>query len=131
MSAAGLILAAEAESIEVNLNSFEELSLWVILGISLLALAFAMYLMRQVLAVPEGTEKMREISGAIQEGSRAYLRRQFRTLAIFVAILTAGLLALPVGEVNGSPGIVKLARSIAFLLGAGFSATIGLVGMTL
>jgi len=126
-----LVLAAEGGSIEVRLNSFEQLSLYVILAISILALAFAYYLVRQVLSAPEGTEKMKAISGAIQEGSRAYLSRQFRTLSFFVVLLTLGLLALPVSKVNGSASVIKIARSIAFLMGAGFSATIGFVGMSL
>jgi K(+)-stimulated pyrophosphate-energized sodium pump len=124
-------LAVEGGSIDVNLDSFEELSLYVILGISLLALLVAGYFARQVLAAPRGTAKMIEISEAIQEGSRAYLRRQFKTLTFFVALLTVGLLFLPVGAVSGSEGTVKFARSIAFLMGAGFSASIGFVGMTL
>ncbi|HEX2054158.1 MAG TPA: sodium-translocating pyrophosphatase [Actinomycetota bacterium] len=125
------LLAVEGGSIDVQLNSFEELSLYIILGISLLALLVAGYFARQVLAAPRGTPEMIAISDAIQEGSRAYLRRQFKTLAIFVALLTLGLFFLPVGEVSGEPGTVKFARSIAFLLGAGFSASIGFVGMTL
>jgi len=127
----GLILAAEGGSIKVTLSSAEEFSLYVILGISVLALGLAAYFRRQVLSKEEGTEKMKEISAAIQEGSQAYLRRQFKTLGIFVVLLTFGLLALPVGQVNGSQIVIKLARSIAFLLGAGFSASIGFTGMSL
>ncbi|MBW3588592.1 MAG: sodium-translocating pyrophosphatase [Actinobacteria bacterium] len=126
-----VVLAAEGQSIDVRLSSFEETSLWVILAISVFALAFALYLRRQVLSYPQGTPKMIEISEAIQEGSRAYLNRQFRTLGIFVAILTLGLLALPTGVTSLDPMIIRIARSVAFLLGAGFSATIGFVGMTL
>jgi K(+)-stimulated pyrophosphate-energized sodium pump len=126
-----VVLAAEGESIDVTLNSFEETSLWVILGISVLAIVFALYLRRQVLSHAQGTPKMIEISEAIQEGSRAYLNRQFKTLAIFVVLLTLGLIALPTGATKIDPMVVRIARSVAFLLGAGFSATIGFVGMTL
>jgi K(+)-stimulated pyrophosphate-energized sodium pump len=126
-----LYLAVEGGSIDVQLDSFEQTSLYIILGISVLALLVAGYFAQQVLAAPRGTKKMIEISDAIQEGSRAYLKRQFSTLSIFVVLLTLGLFFLPVGEVSGSPGTVKFARSIAFLLGAGFSASIGFVGMTL
>jgi K(+)-stimulated pyrophosphate-energized sodium pump len=126
-----LILAVEGESIDVQLNSFEDLSLIVILAISVGALLVARYFARQVLAAPEGTEGMIAISRAIQEGSRAYLNRQFRTLIVFVVILTLGLLALPVGNVTADPNVIKVARSIAFLLGAGFSAAIGFIGMSL
>jgi K(+)-stimulated pyrophosphate-energized sodium pump len=126
-----LILAVEGRSIEVNLVPFEETSLWVILATSVLALIVANYFAKQVLRAPEGTEQMRSISVAIREGSSAYLRRQFRTLGIFTAILTFGLLALPVGAVSGPPTVIRVARSVAFLMGAGFSAIIGFVGMTL
>lgn len=127
----GLILAVEGKSLDVNINSAEELSLYVILAISVFALLVAGYFARQVLAAPEGSAKMIEISRAIQVGSQAYLKRQFSTLSIFVIILTIGLYALPVGEVSGSASTIKFARSIAFLLGAGFSAAIGFIGMSL
>ncbi len=117
---------SEARPLNIQLSDFDIASLWGILGISLLALLFAGYLVRQVLAQPEGTEAMKNIARAIQEGSRAYLRRQFRTVAFFVVLLTFGLLALPAPSIG-----VKVARSVAFLLGAGFSAIIGFVGMTL
>jgi len=125
------LLAVEGGSIDVQLNSFEQSSLYVILAISILALLVAGYFARQVLAAPKGTKKMIEISDAIQEGSRAYLKRQFRTLSVFVVILTIGLFFLPTGTVTGNPDIIRFARSVAFLLGAGFSATIGFVGMSL
>src|SRR5688572_7649372 len=97
-----LYLAVEGGSIDVQLDSFEQMSLYIILGISVLALLVAGYFAKQVLAAPRGTEKMIEISDAIQEGSRAYLKRQFSTLSIFVVILTLGLFFLPVGEVSGN-----------------------------
>ncbi|HVE76802.1 MAG TPA: sodium-translocating pyrophosphatase [Actinomycetota bacterium] len=125
-----LALAAEGKSLDVTLNSLEETALWVILAISVLALGVAFYLRAQVLSAPEGTEKMKEISRAIQEGSNAYLRRQFSTLSLFVILLTIGLFFLPAGAVKADETIIKVARSIAFLLGAGFSAAIGFIGMT-
>lgn len=93
--------------------------------VAVAALVMAAVLARQVLAADEGTVKMREIAQAVQEGATAYLRRQFRTLALFAAIVFALLWLLP-----GESGI-KLGRSIFFLLGAGFSATIGFLGMWL
>ncbi|MGZ5306225.1 MAG: sodium/proton-translocating pyrophosphatase, partial [Actinomycetota bacterium] len=74
------VLAQESGPIQAVFGSFEDKSLWVILVISLVALVFAYYLVREVLAAPEGTEKMKEIAKAIQEGAKAYLSRQFRTL---------------------------------------------------
>ena len=63
------VLAQEAGSIKASFGSFENRALWVILGVSVLALLFAYYLVREVLAAPEGTEKMKEIARAIQEGA--------------------------------------------------------------
>ena len=59
----------------------------IVLAISLAALAFAAYLIRAVLAAGQGTVKMREIAQAVQEGAAAYLRRQFRTLAVFAVVM--------------------------------------------
>ena len=97
----------------------------VIAVIAVLALVVAVVLRRQVLAAPEGTPGMRAIATAIQEGAQAYLNRQFRTLVLFALVVFALLFLLP-GE-----GGVKLGRSIAFLVGAGFSAAIGYLGMWL
>ncbi|HUF59738.1 MAG TPA: sodium-translocating pyrophosphatase [Actinomycetota bacterium] len=127
------ILAQEGGPLEVIFTSTETTYLWVIFGISLLALAFAYYLVREVLAAPEGTEKMKEIARAIQEGAKAYLSRQFRTLGIFLALLTVLLFfILPAPENAAHSELsIKLGRSVAFILGAGFSALTGYVGMWL
>ena len=98
---------------------------YIVLAISLGALAVAWALRAQVLAADEGTEKMREIAGAVQEGAAAYLARQFRTLSYFVAIVFLLLFALP-GATD-----IRIGRSIFFLLGAGFSALVGYNGMWL
>ncbi|MBR7835317.1 sodium-translocating pyrophosphatase [Actinospica durhamensis] len=94
--------------------------------VALAALAVAGYLVREVNAASEGTEKMKEIAGAVQEGATAYLARQFRTLSIFAAVAFFLLLALPADNWN-----VRIGRSVFFLLGAGFSAVTGTVGMRL
>ena len=48
-----------------------------------------------MLAASQGTEKMQEIALAVQEGAAAYLRRQFRTLSVFVVLIFFLLLPLP------------------------------------
>ncbi len=98
---------------------------YIILGISLAALAVAYGLRAQVLAADEGTEKMREIAATIQEGAAAFLGRQFRTLSYFVGIVFVLLFLLP-----GSQEI-RVGRSIFFLVGAAFSALVGYNGMWL
>jgi K(+)-stimulated pyrophosphate-energized sodium pump len=127
------VLAQEGGPIEAVFGSFETTMLWLILGVSLLALVFAYYLVREVLAAPEGTEKMKEIARAIQVGAKAYLSRQFRTLGIFLALLTIALFfILPVPK-NAEHGefSLRFGRSAAFILGAAFSALTGYVGMWL
>jgi K(+)-stimulated pyrophosphate-energized sodium pump len=127
------VLAVEGGPIQAVFGSFENTWLWVILGISLLALLFAYYLVREVLAAPEGTERMKEIALAIQEGAKAYLSRQFRTIGVFLLILMVVLFfVLPVPEDAAySDLVIRLGRSIAFILGAGFSAVTGYAGMWL
>ena len=98
---------------------------YVVLGISLIALAIAWGLRAQVLSNDEGTEKMKEIAGAVQEGAAAYLNRQFKTLSYFVAVVFVILFALP-GAAD-----IRIGRSIFFLVGAGFSAFVGYNGMWL
>ncbi|MFF2832065.1 sodium-translocating pyrophosphatase [Cellulosimicrobium cellulans] len=97
----------------------------VIAVIALVALVFAFVLRRQVLAADDGTAKMQDIAQAVQEGAGAYLSRQFRTLALF-AVIVFGLLFLLPGD-----GGIRVGRSVAFLVGAGFSAAIGYLGMWL
>ena len=127
------VLAQEGGPIDAVFGSFETNALWVILVISLVALVFAYYLVREVLAAPEGSPKMREIATAIQVGAKAYLSRQFRTVAVFMAIITVLLFfALPVPEdAAHSEFALRFGRSLAFLLGAAFSAITGYVGMWL
>jgi len=110
-------------SVQVSGNNLTYV--YVILGISLLALAIAYALRAQVLAQGEGTAKMQDIATAIQEGAAAYLARQFKTLSVFVAIVFVLLFALP-GDME-----IRIGRSIFFLVGAGFSALVGYNGMWL
>jgi K(+)-stimulated pyrophosphate-energized sodium pump len=99
---------------------------YVVLAISLIALAIAWVLRAQVLAASDGTEKMREIAAAVQEGAAAYLARQFRTLSYFVGIVFFLLFALPADTTS-----IRIGRSLFFLMGAGFSALVGYNGMWL
>jgi K(+)-stimulated pyrophosphate-energized sodium pump len=94
--------------------------------IAVIALVVAALLIRDVLAASEGTPKMREIARAVQEGAAAYLRRQFKTLGVFVVIIFFVLLVLPATSES-----VRFGRSIFFLVGALFSAFTGFTGMSL
>ena len=104
-------------------------NLMVIVGVAIVALAalgFAGYLVKEVLSSDEGTERMKEIAGAVQEGAAAYLQRQFKTLSIFVVLVFFLLFLLP-AETTAE----KIGRSLFFVVGAVFSATTGYMGMWL
>ena len=93
--------------------------------IGLVALAMGVKFRQEVLAAPEGTENMRVIGLAVQEGAQAYLTRQFKTLAVFALIAFALLFVLP-GDAS-----IRIGRSLFFVVGAVFSAAIGYLGMSL
>ncbi|HEY3977607.1 MAG TPA: sodium/proton-translocating pyrophosphatase, partial [Streptosporangiaceae bacterium] len=99
----------------------------VVLVIALLALAVAGVLVREVLAASQGSPKMQEIAKAVQEGAAAYLRRQFKTIGVFVVLIFFLLLILPA---DGGASI-RIGRSVFFLVGAVFSALAGFTGMSL
>src|SRR5665213_351395 len=99
---------------------------WIVAVVALLALGVAFALVREVLAAAQGTENMKRIAGAVQEGASAYLRRQFRTLGVFAVIVFFLLLLLPADSGNQ-----RIGRSIFFLVGAVFSGITGYTGMWL
>lgn len=86
----------------------------------ILGLLFALYLIRYVLKQDQGTDRMREISGAIKEGALAFLRREYRILAIFVIAVTIVLGVIP----NLGPAV-----AFAFIFGAVCSGLAGFIGM--
>jgi K(+)-stimulated pyrophosphate-energized sodium pump len=96
-------------------------------ALALVALGGAAALVKSILAAGTGTDKMREISGAVQEGASAYLRRQFRALGIFVVIAVVLLFLLPA---EGGTD-VRVGRSVFFIVGALFSSFIGWAGMNM
>jgi K(+)-stimulated pyrophosphate-energized sodium pump len=98
----------------------------VVAVVALAALAVGYVLLKEVLAAGQGTDKMQDIAKAVQEGAAAYLNRQFRTLGIFVVIVFALLFALPADDLAE-----RIGRSLFFIVGAAFSATIGYLGMWL
>ncbi len=98
----------------------------VVLLIALGALGMAYMFRQEVLAAGEGTDNMKNIAQAVQEGANAYLQRQFRTLGIFAVIAFFALLLLPADDMT-----VRIFRSIFFVIGAGFSSAVGYLGMNL
>ena len=116
----------------VDVTGLNYTILVVVALIAVAAIGVAFVLAREVLAASEGTENMKKIAGAVQEGAAAYLARQFRTLAVFAVLVVILLYFLPVPDsADHSAQVLKLSRSVFFLVGASFSAITGYVGMWL
>jgi K(+)-stimulated pyrophosphate-energized sodium pump len=128
MSGTSITLAAESGG--VSLSNSNVTYVIVAAVFALVALAFAAWFTKSVLANGRGTSNMQEIAGAVQEGASAYLFRQFKTLAIFVVVAVVLLFLLPVHNTD-SETAVKIGRSLFFIVGAVFSSFIGGAGMAL
>ena len=90
---------------------------------SICALGFALYQVLQVSRFDEGTEKMKEIANAVREGASAYLKRQYRSVAIFFLAVFLLLLILAFS------GYLVIFVPFAFLTGGLFSGLAGFCGM--
>ena len=117
---------------------------WLVPVAGVSAVLYALWLARDVLSRDAGTPAMQEIGGMIFEGAMAFLRRQYRTIAIF-ALLTSVLIGVIVGSVSDgvrqvqpdltyggviiSPTTEGLMTGIAFLVGAICSGLAGYIGM--
>src|ERR1700720_2947894 len=78
------VIATEGGYQVFNMHGGEWLILIASALTAVLAILVGLFLMKGVLAEDEGTPKMREIAKAIQEGAMAYLRRQFKTIAVIL-----------------------------------------------
>ncbi len=110
----------------VEFSSSEYAVVWAVVVIAVVAIAIGFVLRQQVLAADEGTQGMRDIGRAVQEGAQAFLNRQFKTLAPFIVVVVVVLSFLPANSLDE-----RIGRSVAFLFGAGFSMAIGYLGMNL
>ena len=93
-------------------------TLYLIIGAGFLAILYSYIVSKQILSASSGNKKMQEIAGAIQEGARAYLNRQYRTIALvgaIIFIIITYLLGVWVG--------------IGYFIGAFLSGGAGYVGM--
>jgi len=127
----------------LNASRFEMISLWVVLGIAVLGLLYALLLRQQVMRFDTGTSGMRLVWDAIREGANAYLGRQLKTIIPLIIVLTVVLffsvyLVAPseaaaqrfAGASDAQVRLyVGLARAIAFVMGAVFSLLVGQFGM--
>ncbi len=127
---------AEGSYQAFGLSNHDKLWLYFALATGVIGIIVGLILARGVLAADTGTPKMREIAKAIQEGAEAFLRRQFRTIAIIVvpvAVLiffTATKVTRPNGTIALSFGQAGAYRVICFLFGAAFSGLTGFIGMS-
>ena len=95
-----------------------EFFLWIIPILALCALLFAAYKARYVSSASPGNARMQEIAGSIAEGASAFLRSEYKILAIFIVVLFV-LISL----------FINLGTGICFVIGAGFSMLAGYFGM--
>jgi len=91
---------------------------WIVVACGALAVLYGLFTGRQVLAANAGTQRMQEIAAAVQEGARAYLNRQYTTIAM-VGVVILLILGFTLG----------LRVAIGFGIGAVLSGAAGYVGM--
>jgi len=84
----------------------------------ILAVGYGLFNVRAILAKPAGDDKMQSIAAAIQEGAKAYMTRQYRTIA-YVALVLVVVIYLLLG----------LNTALGFIVGAASSALAGFAGM--
>jgi len=126
------------EAIQLPFGDEAWLPLFIVLGGALIALAFGAYWWKKTMKVDPGSERMRGVASAVQEGALAYLARQVKTMAPVVIVLGIGLFILYKNQYAfmeaQEPGIsttLGLGVAIAFLLGVTASYLAGYVGMEL
>ena len=116
-----------------------DLITWVIPIAGIAAVAFALYLARDVLSRDKGPQAMQDVADTIREGADAFVKRQYTTIGM-LALVGAVIIGLVIGLVE-SPDVAdvpKLANApigiltaIAFLVGAACSMASGIIGMTI
>ena len=131
-----LLHLAEGGYQDFALSSTDKTWLYLVLAAGVIGILVGLFLMKGVLAAEQGSEKMREIAKAIQEGAEAFLSRQFKTIAVIVVPLALAIyftgteVVGPDGVVEMTKGANGLYRVICFLVGAIFSGLVGLIGMS-
>jgi K(+)-stimulated pyrophosphate-energized sodium pump len=92
--------------------------LWIVLACGVLAVLYGVWASRSVLSAPAGSERMQEIAGAVQEGARAYLNRQYTTIGL-VGLVIFAIVWIFLGFKVG----------LGYLIGAFLSGATGYIGM--
>jgi K(+)-stimulated pyrophosphate-energized sodium pump len=110
-------------------GGLESLLLWLVLAAAAAALVFGWWLSVRVLRRRAGPQSMQDVAAAIQEGAAAYMRRQFRTMSLFIALIAIALYVL-YKPIYATPGLA-IGIALAFLMGCLASYGAGFVGMNL
>ena len=132
-----MLLASEGGYQVFELGKTEFFWLFFSGAAAILAIFVGFQLMRGVLAADQGTPKMQEIAGAIQEGALAYLRRQFKTIGIILIPLTIVVFATSTAVLKPDETTALsfaqsgIFRTLAFLAGCLMSGLTGFIGMSL
>ncbi len=96
---------------------------YLVLGASVLALAFAFFFFKQMMKEDEGTDTMKKIAAYVRRGAMAYLKQQYKVVTIVFCVLTVIFAIMAIFKLQN--GIVWF----AFLTGGFFSGLAGFFGM--
>ena len=109
------------------MSSFiSENGMWLAVICGLIAVIYGVLLIRWLLKLPAGDEVMQRVAGAVQEGAKAYLGRQYRTIAMVgVVVFVVLLVALGIGK----DWTYGWHAAVGFVVGAVLSAAAGYIGM--
>ncbi|MBQ4278680.1 MAG: sodium-translocating pyrophosphatase [Rikenellaceae bacterium] len=97
---------------------------WIVPAASIIALCFAFYFFRQMMKESEGTDRMKEIASHVRKGAMAYLRQQYKVVAVVFVVLCLFFAFLAYGL-----GVQNTWVPFAFLTGGFFSGLAGFFGM--
>jgi K(+)-stimulated pyrophosphate-energized sodium pump len=122
-----------------GLNDFEQMAIVGVLITAFISLLYAWWLRGTVMSKDKGTEKMQEVWNAIRIGADSYLNRQLKTILPVIGVLTVLLflsvyIVPPTREAleefpQNTVIIIAIGRTVAFIMGAGFSLIVGQLGM--
>ncbi len=122
-----------------ELNSTEQAMMWGVIVVAFISLAYAWWLWRDTLRRGKGSQKMKEVWGAIKAGAEAYLSQQLKTMLPILLVLTVAMflsvyVVPPTEEAErlfreNARIIIAIGRTVAFILGASFSTVVGQLGM--
>jgi K(+)-stimulated pyrophosphate-energized sodium pump len=125
-----------------ELQPLEQSMLWGVIVVAFISLAYAYWLWRDTLRREKGGPEMQKVWNAIKTGANAYLQRQLRTIlpillllavvlffSVYVVRPTEQALEMFNNDVKAAQFWIGIGRSLAFIVGASFSITVGQLGM--